>query len=280
MDLAINAMGSAVADYDHDGFLDYFVTNIKFNYFMVNDGAVRFNNMADSLGTQLFAISWGANFCDFDHDGDLDLFVSNGDLNPNCTPMVNFYFENNQGKFIENARRIGLNDYGLGRGSVIFDMDNDGDEEVLVVNQKAVLHYPIPSLTTLFRNNLSTGNWLQVKLRGRFSETNGIGSRIVAYYQGLPHIHEIDGGGSSHLSQNSSIAHFGLGELAKVDSIVVVWASGAKSVKMDVPANQRVVIEEDLQRKSPSFSKIGIYLLVSFLLLIFTYLYVRFLRNK
>ena len=85
MDLRINAMAAAVGDYNNDGWLDYFVTNIRFNLFMVNQGEGKpFVNKAEELGTKLFKITWGANFGDFDNDGDLDLFAANGDLNPNC----------------------------------------------------------------------------------------------------------------------------------------------------------------------------------------------------
>ena len=143
MDLRINSMGTAVGDYNNDGLMDYYMTNIRFNYFMVNQGAGKpFVNKAKELGMDFFAISWGANFADFDHDGDVDLFVANGDLNPNCVPMADFYFENIGGKFQDHASAYGLADYGIGRGSVVFDYDNDGDLDLLVVNQEPVLNYP------------------------------------------------------------------------------------------------------------------------------------------
>eukprot|EP01093_Parvamoeba_rugata_P013808 TRINITY_DN4312_c0_g1_i19.p5 TRINITY_DN4312_c0_g1~~TRINITY_DN4312_c0_g1_i19.p5 ORF type:complete len:140 (+),score=38.87 TRINITY_DN4312_c0_g1_i19:883-1302(+) len=139
MDLKINAMGAAVGDYNGDGWMDYYITNIKFNMLMENQGIGKpFVDKAKELGTYNLAISWGANFADFDHDKDLDLFVSNGDLNPNCTPMGNFYFENNDNTYTEKGRELAINDYGIGRGSVIFDMDNDGDMDLLVANQKPI----------------------------------------------------------------------------------------------------------------------------------------------
>ena len=95
MDLKINSMGTAVGDYNNDGLMDYYMTNIRFNFFMVNQGNGKpFVNKTKDLGLNIFTISWGANFADFDHDGDVDLFVANGDLNPNCVPMGDFYFEN------------------------------------------------------------------------------------------------------------------------------------------------------------------------------------------
>jgi len=245
MDLRINAMGAAVGDYNNDGLMDYFVTNIRFNHFMVNTGKNNvFANKTQELGLYYVAISWGANFADFDHDGDLDLFVANGDLNPNCTPMANFYFENNNGSFKENARAMGLNDYGIGRGSVVFDMDNDGDLDILVVNQVPVLDYPVESYTRLLRNDAAKGNWVKIKLNGLQAETHGIGSRIEITADGKKMMREIDGGGSSHLSQNSTIAHFGVGNAKEIEKITVYWTRGKKQEIVKQKINTVIVINE------------------------------------
>lgn len=245
MDLKENAMGSAVGDYNNDGLLDYYVTNIKFNLLMHNNGAGKpFVDRAKELGTYNFAISWGANFADFDHDMDLDLYVSNGDLNPNCTPMGNFYFENNNARFTDKSRASGTNDYGVGRGSVVFDFDNDGDLDLLVVNQKPVREYPTASKTRLFRNDASTGSWLKVALKGTTSEKNGIGSRVEVVIGNTKMIREIDGGGSSHLSQNSTIAHFGLGDAKMVDSVITTWIGGKKQLLLKQNVNQLITINE------------------------------------
>ena len=261
MDLKINAMGSAVGDYDNNGLLDYFVTNIRFNWLMKNQGDDKvFIDRAKETGTYNLAISWGANFADFDHDGDLDLFVANGDLNPNCTPMPGFYFENENASFTEKARAMGIIDYGVSRGSVVFDMENDGDLDLLIVNQAPILEYPVSSTTRLFRNDASKGNWLKVQLVGVDAEKSGIGSRVEIVVGKQRMIREIDGGGSSHLSQNSSIAHFGLGSEIKVDSIKVTWVGGKTQFLTNQSANQLVtIIETEGQKKESNWE---VYLLV------------------
>ncbi|SHJ65517.1 Repeat domain-containing protein [Maribacter aquivivus] len=270
MDLKINAMGAAVGDYNGDGWMDYYITNIKFNMLMENQGIGKpFVDKAKELGTYNLAISWGANFADFDHDEDLDLFVSNGDLNPNCTPMGNFYFENNDNTFTEKGRELAINDYGIGRGSVIFDMDNDGDMDLLVVNQQPILNYPIASTTRLFRNDLVKGNWLKIALKGLDSEVNGIGSRVTVVANGKRIIREIDGGGSSHLSQNSVIAHFGLGQNTAVDSVIVNWTGGNTQILTNIKANQQLEIVEINQPKKET-STIW-YILGTSLLLVVVY---------
>ena len=245
MDLRINAMGGATADINADGFLDYFISNIRFNRFMIQDPNKKiFIDQAEKLGTQLFTISWGTNFNDFDHDGDIDLFVANGDLNPNCVPMYNFFFENINGQFKEQSVKFGLKDYGVGRGSAIFDLENDGDMDLIVVSQKPIMEYGPPSITRLYRNDLKEGNYLQVKLKGNASTRSAFGARIQVYSDSLFINHEIDGGNSSHLSHNSTIAHFGLGNRKTVDSIRVIWPGGETTKIIDVKTNQRIFIEQ------------------------------------
>jgi enediyne biosynthesis protein E4 len=268
MNLKINAMGAAVGDFNGDGWLDYFVTNIRSNKFMVNQGSGKpFLEQSNQLGTGLTAISWGANFADFDHDTDLDLYVSNGDLNPNCNPMANFYFQNVGGRFNEMGRANGINDYGVGRGSVVFDMDNDGDLDILIVNQKPIYpNYPVSSVSKIFRNDSTKGNWLKVKLIGKQADSDGIGARVEIQIGKIKIIREIDGGASSHLSQNSTIAHFGLGNSKLIDKLKITWLGGKEQILMNVPVNQLVKILEAPDSQS-NRNSIWLYVLV-FLLIV------------
>lgn len=278
MDLKINSMGTAVGDYDNDGDMDYYVTNIRFNYLMVNSASEglgkSFQNKAKELGMSYVMISWGANFADFDHDGDLDLYVANGDLNPNCVPMADFYFQNDSGRFNEIAGIKGLNDYGIGRGSVVFDLENDGDLDVLVVNQKPLLDYPVTSFTRLYRNDSAQGNWLKIQLKGTNSETNGIGSRITIVAGDQRMIREIDGGGSSHISHNSTIAHFGLDKAIEVDTIIVTWRMDKKQYLFHQKVNQLLLIEEPYEAKNILTGR-GVFLMAGLLGLIMLLLWAK-----
>jgi enediyne biosynthesis protein E4 len=272
MDLKINSMTSAVGDYNNDGWMDYFITNIRFNKFMVNQGVGKpFLENSKLLGVNFITISWGANFADFDHDGDVDLFVSNGDLNPNCVPMGDYYCENKGDKFEESARLKGINDYGIGRGSVVFDYDNDGDLDLLVVNQKPVLTYPVPSMTHLYRNDSSQGNWIKIALKGVDAESHGLGSRVEIVVNGKHQIREIDGGGSSHLSQNATYAHFGVGSANQIDEIIIHWTGGNEQVLTNQKVNQSLTIMEVKSFRLPFWIKWGL----GGLLFIFTFFFFR-----
>jgi hypothetical protein len=255
MALPVNGMGTAVGDYNNDGLMDYYITNIRANPFMVNQGRGKpFVNMNNKLGIMInmmrtkegayLPVSWGTNFADFDHDTDLDLFVANGCLNPFVLPNADYYFENTGSHFIDKSREKGLADDGIGRGSVVFDYDNDGDQDLLVVNQAPVSDgLPEASPTRLFRNDSSSGNWIRIELAGNEADKNGIGSRIEVIVGDLKMIREVDGG-SSHMSQNSTIAHFGLGSSSRVDSINVIWLGGKKQSLTNQKCNQKITIRE------------------------------------
>ncbi len=256
MNLAMNAMGTAVGDYNGDGLLDYFISNIKANKFMVNQGKGKpFINMSKELGTAFSRVadaggiyqpvSWGANFADFDNDGDLDLFVANGCLNPYVEPNPDYYFENVNGHYVKKSEEKKLADRGVSRGSVVFDFDNDGDLDLLVVNQKPINNnFSDPSPTLLYRNDSVAGNWLKVQLTGIDADKNGIGSRVEVIIGGKKMIREIDGG-SSHSSQNSVIAHFGLGDAKIVDTVRIIWLGGKEQVLLHQNANQLLKITEN-----------------------------------
>ncbi len=258
IDFGINAMGTAVGDYNRDGLLDYVVTNISVSPFVVNQGPEQpFLEQATALGTAFNSllidgtgavapVSWGCNFFDFDHDTDLDLHICNGALNPPVTPNPNLFLQLDGTRYQERSVELGLDDSGLGRGSVVFDYDNDGDLDLFVVNQRPVENAGLLGSvkSKLYRNDASDGNWLKIQLKGRSATTRGLGSRIEVEAGGLIMIQEIDGG-SSHESQNTTIAHFGLSDLNQADVVRVHWIGGGTQELNNISANQMLVITQD-----------------------------------
>jgi len=268
LNYGMNAMGIAVCDYNFDGWMDYFMTNLSTSVFSANaqNGkpfidktfgiGVGISTIKDSLYTGP-PISWGANFFDFDHDTDMDLFVSNGALNPTVIPNPNLFFEFENGKYTQKAKEYDLFDIGIGRGSIVFDYDNDGDQDLFVVNQEArdLDRSLPPPHCLLYRNDGAKGNWLKVELAGKTADTHGIGSRVEVVVDGKLLVREIDGG-SSHLSQNSTIAHFGLGNATKVESVTVKWVGGKKQTLTNIGVNQKIVIEENEEKVNTTTSNI------------------------
>ena len=265
INFGLKSMGVGVGDYNNDNLLDYHVTNIFAGPFIVNRGdGLPFINLMNNIGTGIskiksfkdsesVIIGWGSFFVDYDNDTDLDLFNSNGPINPMVSPIPNILFEN-KGRVFEVNEKSGVMDYGIARGSVHFDYDNDGDQDIFVVNQRPVnkVVYGKAIGSKLYRNDSSNdNNWLKIKLNGSKSTTRGLGARIRIVCDDLSMIREVDGG-SSHASQNSSIIHFGLGENKKVDSLIVTWPGGKKQYLINLIPNNLIEIEETIV-KEPSF---------------------------
>ncbi|NJL76624.1 MAG: T9SS type A sorting domain-containing protein [Saprospiraceae bacterium] len=174
-------------------------------------------------------------------------------MNPTIRPNPNLFLVFENGKFVERGKDFDLFDYRIGRGSVVFDYDNDGDLDLFVVNQQP--RDPdrtlLPARCLLYRNDVANGNWLKVELVGKTADTHGLGSRVEVMVNGKLLSTEIDGG-SSHLSQNSTIAHFGLGNATKVESVTVKWIGGKPQTITDVAVNQKIIIEQSEEKVASS----------------------------
>ena len=258
-DFGINGMGIGACDINMDGMLDYFVTNIQASPLFINHGAEApfteesiprgsgFFTVITDNGNGITPISWGVNFFDMDHDMDQDLFISNGCLNPMLAPNPNLMLENTNGRFQDKAKLSLTNDHSIGRGSVVFDYDQDGDMDLLVVNQGPHEEEDIGIDflgTRLYRNDHNNQQgWLKVKLKGDRSDLQGIGSRVEARMGDKLLVREVYAG-ASHESQNSTIVHFGLGTNSTVDSLTVKWTSGITQVIPNVSANQTIEVVE------------------------------------
>ncbi len=76
VDVAGYGMGVATGDYDGDGDLDVYLTNLGANVLLQNDGHGRFTDVTARTGVAGSGWSTSATFFDADGDGDLDLFVT------------------------------------------------------------------------------------------------------------------------------------------------------------------------------------------------------------
>ncbi|MCF8275739.1 MAG: FG-GAP-like repeat-containing protein [Flavobacteriales bacterium] len=253
MDLSIYGMGIAIGDYDKDGDLDYYQTNLGRNVLSRNDNGwfadvtTEANCENDSTG-QLLNTSWGSFFFDADNDSWPDLFVSNGEINSadiiaNVLRDPNKLFLNNgDGTFTDISDVAEVSSTLRGRGAAYGDFDNDGRLDLFVNN----IHKDNDSTHFEYYHNISeVGNWIAFKLHGTQSNRDAFGSHIRLVQNGVSVLAEVDGG-SSHASQNSSVVHFGLGENTVVDSVIVSFPSGIDRIFTNVEANQIHQVYEDI----------------------------------
>ena len=248
-DVEIYGMSMAVGDYDHDGFFDIFITDIRGNVLLRNDGNGRtFTDIAEDVGVNArmigrrVRVNWGSFFFDYDNDADLDLYVVSGYLggdtvagNPLEQPNILLRNEDD-GSFTDVSWESGADDPGVGRGGIYLDYDNDGCLDLLIAN--------LGQRARLFRNTCEWGNnWLAVDVVGTRGNRDGLGARIELEANGRRQIREV-ATGQSHMGQNVATAHFGLADAAIVDSLTVRWPSGAVQTLTDVQPNQRLTLTE------------------------------------
>ena len=245
-------MGLAVADYNSDGYLDMFVTNIGDNVLLSTADGETFRDTAANVGVaygefrRQQRVSWGTVFFDYDNDGYEDLYVASGYLDTddiNRREQPNLLFRNNGAGVFEDVSAVsGAADWGTGRGVAYADFDGDGCLDLFVANLGRSAAKG--ESARLFRNRCDWGNnWLIVKTVGTASNRDGIGARITLTAGGRIQIREV-AAGASNSSQNMLPVHFGLGQAAVVDEVRVRWPSGTVQTLRDVAANQALTATE------------------------------------
>jgi hypothetical protein len=248
-------------DYNNDGWLDIYVTNIYDDY--MRECAMLWQNMGDGTFTDVSAEvgtcdtgwGWGAKFVDYDNDGWVDLYVMNGWVSagaesyvpdifamltrPNVDladarswpPIGNKslsgyqkkrLFHNIGGEFKEEASRHGLDSIKDGRGIAVADFDNDGRLDLFVTNAD--------DEANLYRNVLPTGaHWVTFLLEGTKSNHFAIGAEVRLSAGGKTYLQYVNGG-NGFAAQSTTRVHFGLGASSRIDLVEVRWPSGLQQI--------------------------------------------------
>jgi len=268
-------MNADIADYDNDGWLDIYVTNITDEYMKEcnmlwhNNGDGTFTDVSRETGTCDTGWGWAAKFADLDNDGWLDLFVVNGlrsagpesyvplilpvittpglDItDPNNWPSIGnrswsgyqkkrLFHNLGNGAFKEISAEAGVDNQLDGRGIGVADFDNDGRLDLVQTNANQPL--------LLYHNvSVHAGNWIELKLTGVKSNRDAIGARVTLQTSSGTQIREVDGG-NGYAGQSMRRIHFGLGSATKIDRLEIRWPSGHVE-SVTVPINRVSTVEE------------------------------------
>ncbi len=252
--LAIYGMGLAVGDYNLDGNLDMFMTNMGESVLLSNNGdGMTFSQAGADAGIESarfrdqLRVSWGTVFFDYDNDGDEDLYIASGWLDDdpfnNRTEQPNLLLRNDgDGTFTDVSSVSGAADWSISRGVAYADFNNDGCLDLYVTNLGR--SSTSGERARLFQNRCEwENNWLTVRLVGTDSNRDGLGARITAVAGELSQIREVNAGSSSG-SQNMLPVHFGLGQNSAVDRLTVRWPSGTLQTLIGVGVNQVITVVE------------------------------------
>jgi hypothetical protein len=248
------SMGVDCADYDNDGWLDFFHTaySEQMPALYRNSGRGFFEEVAALAipGTSLFPnINWGCNFVDLDNDGWVDLFVANGNTQDNLEDLaahITYRARNSvlrnlgNGKFVEITDEVGdgLAVVESSRGSAADDLDNDGRIDIVVLNAR--------TLPTIIRNesHLPGHHWVHLTLLGTTSNREGVGSHVVLKAGGLTQTREVHSG-RSYQGHCGTRLHFGIGKVSIIERLEVRWHAGKTQVFENLPANSWWIVIQD-----------------------------------
>ena len=241
------------------------------NMLHLNNGNGTFSEIGQLSGVSNTDWSWSSLIADFDNDGVQDLFVTNGfkrDLTNNDfakfeaaksveekvrkgekvsllevidrfeeNKLPNYIFKGNGDlTFTDVTKSWGFDEPAIANGAAYADLDNDGDLDLVVNNMN--------ERAGIYRNNSERlqHNFLSVKLTGRGNKF-AVGARITVFAGGKALVREnlpVRG----FQSTVDPILHFGLGEVDRIDSVVVRWPAGGYQTVKSVAINQRIEIKE------------------------------------
>lgn len=223
-----------------------------------------FSEIAYLAGVAATDWSWGALLADFDNDGFRDLIVTNGtprdktdkdfvNLRDQLGNIIarsslldsipeikipNYIYKNKGNLTFDNVtNKWGLTKASFSNGVAWSDLDNDGDLDIIInnINQNAFLYK-----NTQEKDREEKNNWIQIHFVGDTTNKQGLGAHVDLYFDNGKHQMYENTTYRGYLSSVENVAHFGLGQVNVVDSVVVVWPSGKKEISRKIKANQRL----------------------------------------
>jgi hypothetical protein len=230
-------------------------------------GAPAFSEIGFMSGISQTDWSWTPLIVDFDNDSYRDMVITNGfprDVSDHDfmsyrqkstgrvstktmieqIPQIklhNYAFKNKGDlTFSDETNAWGLNLPTFSNGAAYADFDNDGAIDMVInnINDEALLY------RNTSRDKDTSAHFLQIKFKGDKQNTNGIGAIVTIFYNhGKQQLYE-NNPYRGYLSTVQCMAHFGLGKIANVDSVVVKWYNGNQQTIKNVKANQLITVDQ------------------------------------
>jgi hypothetical protein len=210
-------------------------------------GSPAFSEISFLSGIAQTDWSWCPVITDFNNDGYRDVVITNGfprDVSDHdfMTYREEAYATASKKQLFEQIPKIKLHNYAFqnkgdltfsdetknwgltvptfSNGAVYADLDNDGAMDMIVnnIDDEALVYK-----NTSREKDPANTHFLSVKFKGDQQNVNGLGAFADIYYNGGKHQFYENTPYRGYLSSMQNIAHFGLGKITLVDSVVIRW---------------------------------------------------------
>ncbi len=242
LDPRFAGMGMDIADLNGDRRPDFCMTDIGAPVCLLSDGAGRWYEAGAALGLHgaeaQAQIGWGFEIADLDNDGDLDALQASGpamdSYDPDADPpMQDLLWEGQaDGSFAPGLAQPRFGSTRNHLGVVAADLDGDGAVEVLLAGPS---ERPL-----LYANRCSDARWLEVALEGPPGNPSAFGATVTVEAGGRAWTRTLHSARGP--AQGPPLLHFGLGEIARIDRMIVLWPGGQRTVLAEVPLSRRVTV--------------------------------------
>ena len=244
----------------------YMQNSLQLHRGVTAQGLPLFSEVGQLAGISNTDWSWSTLLFDMDNDGWKDLFISNGirrdiqnkdawtTINDHrhkqksflqmqeyfpVARLQNYTFRNNRQLGFTNVSSVaGIDFKGFTNGVAYADLDNDGDLDLVLNN--------LDDPAMIYENLARTQNqqhYLQIRLQGQEDNHFGLGAKVTLHYNDQQQYQELTAT-RGFQSSVAPVLHFGIGEHDRVDKITVTWPNGTYQEVRDVPADQKMVIDQ------------------------------------
>lgn len=251
------------------GYQDQYMRNtLQLNSGLSPNGLPNFSEIGNLANITATDWSWAVLFADFDQDGWKDAFITNGyrkDVtnldyisysNYNSIfgtveakqekavdelhqlqeiEVSNYFFRNQKDLSFREVTSEWVNNHpSFSNGAAFADLDNDGDLDLVVNNMDA------PAFLYINQAN-GANNYIALQLTENQPHITPYNAKVWVYtgqYHQFQELSLFRG----YKSTVQDVLNFGLGNVHKIDSILVYWPDGKFSKIENVASNQKLVI--------------------------------------
>jgi len=237
------------------------------NTLQLNNGNGTFSEIGQLAGIEATEWSWSVLFADYDNDGLKDLFITNGYgkditnldfimygdekqnmglptadkqqrqalLNELPGIKIHNYLYKNKGDltFSDVSEVWGMTEPTFSNGAAYADFDNDGDLDLVVNN----IDGEASLLESLASQKENQKKYVRMAFEGPDKNREGFGTKVTIRTKGILQ-YQYFSPFRGYLSTVEPFLHFGLGDLAIIDSVEVTWPDGKYQLLTQIKPNQ------------------------------------------